>query len=77
MIFGGSHSSFPDLTFLDLTVSQNGIDPVILPVHLPRQRHPYSGGDALPQRPSGHIHAGYMDHIGMAREMAMTAAEIP
>ena len=75
MIFGGSHSSFPDLTFLDLTVSQNGIDPVILPVHLPRQRHPYSGRDALPQGPGGHIHAGHMDHIGMAGIMAFHRAE--
>ncbi len=58
---GCEHGSLPDLSLLDLTVSQPGIDPVILLVVLCRQCHAACRRNTLSQGAAGHIDAGNVD----------------
>ena len=61
----GKHGCLPDLSLLNLTVSCQGIHPVIGMIQLPCQSHAYSCRKALAQGSAGHIHAGNMLHIRM------------
>ena len=63
MVVPGSHGCLPDLTLLQLTVAQHGIDPVVLLVYLTGQRHTHSGGNALTETAGGHIYTGHMAHF--------------
>ena len=75
MVVPGSHGCLPDLTLLQLTVAQHGIDPVVLLVYLTGQRHTHSGGNALTETAGGHIYTGHMAHFRVTGEMPVDAAE--
>ena len=55
------HGGLPYLAFLNLAVSQKGVDPEILTVHFRAQGHAHSGGDPLSQGTGGHIHPRDVD----------------
>ena len=71
----GKHSRFPNLTLLDLTVTQDGICPIVLAVQFSGQGHAHRGRDALAKASGGHIHAFDMMHLRMAGHMPVQPAE--
>ncbi len=69
------HRRFPDLSFLNLAVAEDGIYTVIRPVELCAERHPDCRGNALPQRACTHINTGDFIHIRMPLQIAVRLAE--
>ena len=64
-LMGSEHSSLPNLTFLNFTVAQNGINLIIIAEMLGRKSHSGCGRDALSERARRHIDAGNLLHIGV------------
>ena len=75
LVVGGKHECFPNLTLLAFTVTDDGIDTVILLVNLCAERHTASGGNALTQGAGGHIYTGGLFHVGMTLQMGIGLAE--
>ena len=75
VILGSCHEGLPDLALFDLAVAQDGVDTVVLLVHLAGQSHANSSGDALTQRAGGHVNALDVVHLSVAGHVAVNAAE--
>ena len=75
LIVGGEHERLPALAFLDLAVTQQGVNTVGLAGVLGSQRHAAGGGNALAQGAGGHIHTGNGVHIGVALQIAVDMAQ--
>ncbi len=76
VIVGSSHHCFPNLTLLELAVSQEDIDPaLLLPIQLCRQGHAVGGGKPLTQRAGGHIHPRNIFPVRMPLEAAVDFAK--
>ena len=72
---GGCHAGLPDLTLLNLAVTQQCVDPVGLAGVLGCQSHAGGNGNALTQRASGHIHAGNHIHVGVTLQVGVNVTE--
>ncbi len=70
LIVGGEHESLPALALFHLTVTEDGVDADGLLLELGTQCHTAGGGDALAQRPGGHVHARHRVHVGVALQVA-------
>ena len=68
---GGKHTGLPHLSLLNLTITQQGVDPGGFALVLQSQRHTAGAGNALSQRAGGHIHPGNGIHIGMALKVGI------
>ena len=60
MVVPGSHGCLPDLTLLQLTVAQHGVDVVVPAVHLAGLGHADRDRDAVAQGAGVHLNAGYL-----------------
>ena len=66
----GAHESFPNLTFLGFSVTQQGVNANALALALGTHGHAHGGGNALTQRTGGHVHTGSQIHVGVALQVA-------
>ena len=71
------HGGFPHLALFRFAIAQQGVDPIVFPVHLAGQSHAHGGGNSLAQRARAHVHSGGALHIGMALQMAVELAQRP
>ena len=61
MIMRCKHRCFPDLTFFNFAIAQNGINLISSVVQLASQSHTTGNGNALSERTAGHINARCMN----------------
>ena len=55
------HRRLPDRTLLDLSITEDHEDAVLLVIHLASDGHPCAHREAVPQRPGGRFHPGNLD----------------
>ena len=75
-VVGGSLGGLPHQAFRQLSATAERIDPDALAVQFGAQRHAHGGGDALPQRAGGGIHAGALLSIRVALQEAVQLAQL-
>ena len=69
------HGSFPDLAFLEFTVSKESIYSVVLVTELSGERHACCCGKTLTERSRAHVYAGSLVHAGMSLQVRAELSE--
>ena len=69
------HSSLPDLSLLNLTISGQGVYTIVLVIKFSGCCHTYCSRNSLPQRSTGHINARNMLHIRMSLQIRTCMAQ--
>ena len=72
----GSHKGLPNLTFLALAVTEDGIHAAIFAQLLGTQCHTHSDGATLTERTGGCIHTGNLLAVGMTLQNAVELTEV-
>ena len=73
-IMSGSHSRFPDLSFIEFTIAHNAKNLIESAIHFLGKSDAGSDGKALPKASRGGFETGEFAHIGMALK---TGAQLP
>ena len=75
LLISGKLQCLPDLSFLNLAVTEQGVDAVVLPAHFTGECHPDRHGQALSKRSRAHIYARCVLFIGMPLQIGIDLPE--
>ena len=71
----GEHCRLPDLTLLNFSVAEGGVNAEVLALELCAQSHSHCGGNALTERACAHVNAGSVPHAGVTLKYGIGLSE--